>query len=163
MSRQLSIYLAGYIHGERIKECSEWRDRIKAHYTYRDTKNIRILDPLHGKNTSTITPDGLKSDMPARAVLQRDMLSVQEADLIIANMDRFGEERVSVGTIMEIAWGFVFAKPIIIITDEQQYTEHPFLFSMKSALYDSVDDMLNSGIIDYFSDGVQHSTVKPKD
>jgi len=150
------IYLAGYIQGSKIEECASWRKKVREHYEMRELYYV-FLDPLSCKNFATITPDGLKSDTPPHAIVHRDRMSIEECDLIVANMDRFGESRSMVGTICELAWGFMLKKPIIMITTETQYKDHPFLSYFVSACYDTVDDMLGSGIIEYFNGGIQNA------
>ncbi len=153
----MNIYLAGYIQGTKIKQCSEWRKKIREHVEAHYYPEITILDPLNGKDFASLTADGLKSNRPPHAIVHRDRMSIESADLIIANMNRFGEQRVSVGTICELAWGFQLEKPIIMITNEKQYSEHPFLSYFASAIYKTVDELIENEIIDYFYKGVIHA------
>jgi len=146
----MKIYLAGYIDGRNIISCTEWRKAVAKYY---HDSNITVLDPLNGKDFSKITSDGLKSNRTPDCILTRDMMSVYQADLLIANMNRFGCERVSVGTISEVAWAIWADKPVIMITDEDQYKQHPF-YSRIAAFYPDVNSLLEDGIIDYYNKGV---------
>jgi len=147
-----SVYLAGYIHGEVLDKCIEWRNKIKEFFYLNPKwfKEIFILDPLNGKDLNSITPDGLKSNIPSQAIVHGDYLSVKRADLIVANLNTFGKNRASVGTFFELAWAYEQKKPVIIITDEEQYLEHPFIKTTASVFVKSVDELLEKKYINYF-------------
>ena len=146
------VYLAGFISGKKIAECMGWRERIAVHYM-KKAWDIIWLDPINGKAIATITPDGLKSNMPAKALVARDITSVQETDLLIANLHTFGELRAPTGTICEIAIAGYLRKPMIIITDDINYTEHPFIRDFASIIVPTVDELLEKKYIDYFYKG----------
>jgi len=152
----MKIYTAGFIQGNKIEQCSGWRKKIRKYIEELDI-GIVVLDPLNKKDFSSITDDGLKSSTPPHAIVHRDRMSIKASDLIIANMDRFGEQRTNVGTICELAWAFQLGKPIIMITDEKQYIEHPFLSYFASAIFPTIDKMLESDIIDYFIGGITNA------
>jgi len=150
----MKVYLAGYIQGQVIKECTEWRVRIREHYDNWKGQNKRYpicwLDPLNGENFAEISPDGLKGQIPPHAIVHKDYTCVEKCDLIVVNMDRFGKTRPLTGTICELAWGWQMHKPIIMITDEDQYKFHPFLEYFASWIVPSVDDLLEHKIINEF-------------
>jgi len=150
----MRIYLAGFIQGSKIKECSEWRKEIREHY---GNESYTWLDPLNGKDFATITPDGLKSSMPPHAIVHRDWQSVTSADLIIANMDTFGETRPLTGTICELAWAWEKHVPIIMITDEHKYKEHPFLKYFASWIVGTTKELIDVDAINYFKKGQENA------
>jgi len=155
--KMFKVYLAGYIQGDMIDKCSAWRKDIRKHYeNWKDDKPypIKWLDPLNGKNLDHITGDGLKSDTPPNAIVHRDYVSVTRSNLIVVNMDTFGTERGLCGTICELAWAWEHHIPIIMITDEKRYTEHPFLSYFASVVVSSVDELLEKKYINYFFKGV---------
>ena len=150
----LKVYLAGYIQGEVIEECTSWRKRIRNHYdNWKGTAKkypITWLDPLNGEDFAEISPDGLKGVMPPNAIVHKDYTCVEKCDLIVVNMDRFGKERPLTGTICELAWGWQMHKPIIMITDEDQYKHHPFLAHFASWVIPTVDELIDKKIINEF-------------
>ena len=148
------IYLAGYIQGTCIEQCVGWRKRISRALQHLD---VEFLDPLCGKDIATIRADGLKSNRSAHAIVYRDRASVKAADMIVVNMDTFGTARGLCGTICELAWAFDWEKPIIMVTNEDKYKLHPFLSYFASEQYESVTEMLDSGIIQYFIQGVNNA------
>ena len=152
----MKIYLAGYISGSKILECSSWRKKIREYYSMRDWK-CDFLDPLNGKEFSEITEDGLKSDVPPEAIFDRDKMSVRNADIVIANLETFGETRPPFGTHCEIAWAGLLGKPIILITKDKQYIEHPFIKRMVSWIVPDVDTLLKLKIINYMFKGINNA------
>ena len=154
-----TVYLAGYIHGKKIKKCIEWREKIKNYYKRfnHESHEICWLDPLNGKEIGEITPDGLKSNIPGSAFLPRDFMSVSNADLVVASLETFGQTRPPIGTISEIAWCYVLKKPLIVITDEIQYKEHPFIKYNAALIVPTVEDLLEKNYIGYFYKGVNNA------
>jgi nucleoside 2-deoxyribosyltransferase len=149
----MKIYLAGYIHGKNIDKCSEWRVKLRDFYI-RKVWDITWLDPLNGKNFAEITEDGLKSSVPYSAIFDRDLSSVRNSDLIIANMNTFGSSRPPIGTISELAWAGLMQKPIVMITDELNYIEHPFMKKMVSWVVPDVETLIEKKIVNYFFKGL---------
>jgi len=152
----MKVYLAGYIQGTKLDECLAWRRKIREHFDH-NTKwqgEISFLDPLNGKNFGSITPDGLKSDIPGKALVHRDHKHVMESDLLIANMSTFGEtSRPITGTIYELAWAWQAEKPTIVITEEDNYKCHPFIIDTASIIVSSVEELLEKKYINYFYKG----------
>jgi len=169
----MKVYLAGFIQGTKLEECVAWRKRIREHYdnwkTTLDNDDKKLfpkgipavvkypitwLDPLNGKELATISQDGLKSSCPPHAIVHRDFNCVMDADLIIANMNTFGEkDRGLCGTICELAWAWEHRKPIIMITNEVKYSEHPFTALFASWIVKDVDELLEKKCINYFFKG----------
>lgn len=149
----LHVYLAGLIEGKCIKKCTTWRKRIRDYYdNWKGGKRYPIvwLDPLNGENFAEISPDGLKGSLPPHAIVHKDYMCVDKADLIIANMDTFGSKRGLCGTICELAWAWDKHKPIIMITNEDRYKYHPFLEYFSSWIVPSVDELLEKKIVNEF-------------
>ena len=91
-------YLAGYMSGEKLKECMGWRKEIRKHFTEYEQSIIKgkflsfpfgFLDPFNGKEFESIDGKGLTSNIPANAIFDGDYLSVKTAHGIIANLDDF--------------------------------------------------------------------------
>ena len=150
-----TVYLAGYINEKKIEECFAWRKQVRDYYDNWKGKEkypITWLDPMNGE-FGTITAGGLKCVLPGKALVHRDYNSVKSADLIIANLDTFGETRPLTGTIYELAWAWSMEKPVIVITDEDNYKFHPFIVDTASIIVPTVEKMLESKIVNYFFKG----------
>lgn len=150
----MKCYLAGFMSGDKLKETTEWRKKIRAHYAVKAWNDLVFLDPYNGKDINTITKDGLKSNVPPNAIVHRDYKCVDEADLIVANMNTFGSDRPLTGTMCELAWAWQLKKPIVLITKNKNYVEHPFLSYFASWVVGDVNELLNEKVIDYFYKGL---------
>ncbi len=164
-----TIYLAGYISGEKMEECSGWRKKLRN--TYDNWKSdekpllsllakkednrypICWLDPLNGKEFATITPDGLKSSVPGTALVSRDYWCVRNSNLLIVNLDTFGSERPLTGTIYEMAWAWEFKIPVIAIRGANHYNVHPFIEDTVKIYVDSVEQLIEEKWVNYFFKG----------
>ena len=147
------IYMAGHMSMLKLEESIGWRKEIRNHYVMKAWNDLVFLDPYNGKCLSSISGDGLTSDVPSEAIFDRDYNCVKSADLIIANMNTFGSERVPFGTISEVAWAWQMKKPIIMITQEPQYKDHPFGKRQASWIVPDVKTLLDEKILDYFYQG----------
>ena len=91
------VYLAGRICGEHIDKCLGWRQKIVNHYRYykeNEAYPIAFLCPLNSGEATTVDNKGLTSHIPPNLIYAKDLLSVQRADVIVANMDDFFEEDI---------------------------------------------------------------------
>lgn len=133
------VYLAGPITGASWNKSEDWRDEIKnlANTTYtqvspgdsweRPFADVKFYSPLRGKdylkNEKEISDSysQFKFSTP-HAIMIRDHHDVQTCDVVIANLT--GADRVSIGTVMEIAWAYAYRKPVICIMEpaEKQVT-----------------------------------------
>src|SRR5271154_5163885 len=90
----LTVYLAGRIAGDTIEHCLAWRHKIVDYY--RDYKGkgaypIVFLDALNSKEADSIDKKGLTSSIPPNLIYDKDLLSVEKADAVVANMNDFFE------------------------------------------------------------------------
>jgi nucleoside 2-deoxyribosyltransferase len=152
----MKVYLAGQISGTHIKECVDWRIKIRQYYSLKDWP-ITFLDPLNGKEFAEITEDGLKSDVPAEAIFDRDKMSVEAADVVVVNLENYDKSREPFGSHCELAWAGLLGKPIILITKEMKYSEHPFVKRMVSWIVPDVDTMLKLKVLNYMFKGLNNA------
>lgn len=123
------VYLAGPITGASWNQSEDWRDQIKEEADIRPEffENVKFYSPLRGKdylrNELEIgdSYSQFKFSTP-HAIMIRDHHDVQTCDVVIANLT--GATRVSIGTVMEIAWAYAYRKPVICIMEpaEKQVT-----------------------------------------
>lgn len=149
------VYLAGLMSGEKLNETVSWRTQIREHYENWKGKGrypIDFLDPYNGPELESIDKEGLKSSVPAKAIILGDFMSVKKADVIVANMNDFGSSRPSIGTHWEMAWAWTMDKPVILIVPKElrtRYENHPFTGSA-AMIFDSVEEFLDAKSLNYF-------------
>ncbi len=93
----LKVYLAGRICGENIDKCLEWRNDIAKYY--REYKGegaypIAFIDPLNSGEADSVDAKGLTSNIPPNLIYDKDILSVETCDVLVANMEDFFEEDI---------------------------------------------------------------------
>jgi len=149
----MTVYLAGYINGSVIEECIAWRKKIRLHYeNWKGGQGypIEFLDPLNGESLGVISSDGNKGCFPPQMVVHKDYTCVSKSDLIVANMDTFGEARPPIGTLCEVVWAYDLRKSVILISNNEHYTEHPFLKYFSSIIVSSVEELLEKKVLNSF-------------
>ncbi|KKM69425.1 hypothetical protein LCGC14_1451010 [marine sediment metagenome] len=90
----MHVYLAGRISGENIDLCLGWRHKIIEYYKNykgRGAYPISFLCPLNSGEAESVDKKGLTSSIPPNLIFDKDLLSVQHADVVVANLDDFFE------------------------------------------------------------------------
>ncbi len=114
------VYLAGPITGCTYGECTDWRkDFQKLLPSY-----VRCLSPLRGKeylNKDKVTT--IKDSYEdyalstGKAITCRDRWDCLRADALVVNL--LGATRVSIGTVMEIAWADTRRIPVVLVMEKE--------------------------------------------
>ena len=106
----LYVYLAGRIAGECIETCLAWRHHIINFYRNYKGKGaypIIFLDALNSKESDSVDAKGLTSAIPPNMIYDKDLLSVETADVVVANMDDFFD--VDILDILEMSADYLYA------------------------------------------------------
>lgn len=146
-----SVYLAGPISGLDFEDGSNWRQEamnfLRAH-------NIDAFSPLRRKDylkeLGSLT--GSYEDWPLstqRGIYTRDRFDCHRVDLVLANLltcycgkDDAGNTKVSIGTVMEIAWAAQNNTPTVLIMDKGNVHHHPMLEEACPFIVETLDDAL---------------------
>lgn len=149
------VYLAGYMSGEKLKQCIAWRKEIRHFYkNWKDSSRAYpfiFLDPFNGKELETIDSKGLTSSVPSKAIVYGDYKSVKKADILVVNLDIFGADRPSIGTYCEMAWAWQMKKPIITIAKNKDILKkHPFIQEFTTIFVENVDELLEKKHLNTF-------------
>lgn len=150
----LFVYLGGFMAGSKLKECVGWRYKLRKYYeNYKGTLRYELewLDPFNDYEINSIDSQGLKSAIPSNAIFEGDLLSIRKADILIVNINTFGENRPMVGSFYELGYAKAKEKPYIIIAGKDKIelaNKHPFL-NKAMAIYDNVDELIDSKILNF--------------
>lgn len=122
MSNNKSVYLAGPITGLTYQDADEWRDKacefLAHHY-------IDGLSPMRGKQylralgrlSASCQQEGALGVLSTpKAIMTRDFRDVMTSDCLLVNF--LGATKISVGTVMEIAWAYQLHKPVVVCMEE---------------------------------------------
>ena len=121
------VYLAGPITGLAYGEAEDWRAYAKAVLA----PQIKAISPLRGEDYlaslgklsgtgEEYTHLGVLS-LP-RGVMTRDFFDANRCDVLLVNL--LGATKVSIGTVMEIAWVFARQKPIVVAMEPDNVHRH---------------------------------------
>lgn len=114
------VYLAGPITGCDYGECVDWRQ------DWIDTmpKGIICLSPMRGKvylkGAGEIQAKVEYTEFVLcrdNAIMARDFYDCNRANVIVFNL--LGAKRVSIGTVMEIAWGYAKHTPMVFVMEKE--------------------------------------------
>lgn len=119
MNSNFLVYLAGPISGLTYDDAEDWRTLAKASLALAD---IKAVSPLRAKDylrdlSSAISGTGAEYQhlgvlSTPRGVMTRDRYDATRCDALLVNL--LGAERVSIGTVMEIAWADYCRTPIVV-------------------------------------------------
>jgi nucleoside 2-deoxyribosyltransferase len=112
-----SIYLAGPITGMSYDSATDWRAQVKTLLE----PDIDCFSPLRSKQyllNQTSIKDTYDEYVLStqRGIFLRDFHDCRVRDLLFVNL--LNTSKVSIGTVMEIAWGAAFQKPIVLIMEK---------------------------------------------
>ena len=122
------VYLAGPISGHNYDGVTGWREEVKQALS---NYNIAGYSPMRGKaylsKEDEIADSYSDHTMSSiNGINVRDFNDTKTADAILVNFLGCGN-RVSIGTVMEIAWARAFQIPIVIIMEEDNIHRHGML------------------------------------
>lgn len=125
------VYLAGPISGLNYDGATEWRE----YATDELAKNgIQGMSPMRCKDylkdmgdlSANVEEYGKINVMSsARGIMTRDRYDCTNCDVLLVNL--LGAERISVGTVMEIAWADLCRTPIVCVMEPGNIHEHAMI------------------------------------
>lgn len=118
----LLVYTAGPITGCDHEGATGWRELVRNELS---RSGIDTISPMRGKPnigvgniyTAAITREFTDPLRTSAGINTRDFNDVKRADLIFVNL--LGARKVSIGTVMEIAWARAFGKPVVLIMEPE--------------------------------------------
>jgi len=143
----MKIYLAGPITGCSYKGCTEWRGKVGVEL---ETAGFEPYSPMRGKEHLK-NRRNIKSTMQEGAILDnhaafmRDKFDVTRSDIVLVNL--LGAERASIGTMMEIAWGNLLNKYVVVVMESGNIHNHLFVLESSSVIFCDLDEAIKYIII----------------
>ena len=126
----MKVYLSGPISSMTFTGASDWRTWAA---TVLGPAGFTVLDPMRGKsflsNQKTIEREVYEQtkrvDLSDKALVNRDHSDVVAADIVLVNL--LPAERVSIGTMFELAWAKAYQKIVVIVMEPGNIHDHPFV------------------------------------
>jgi nucleoside 2-deoxyribosyltransferase len=139
------VYLAGPIYGLSYDEATDWRNT--ATHILEDA-GVRALSPLRGKEFLREERElhGAYPEYPLstdQGIVSRDKFDVLRSDVVLVNLRC--AERVSIGTMFEIAWAH--GKPVVLIMEDGNIHDHPFVRQCAPFIVGSLEEALDLVLI----------------
>lgn len=139
-----TVYLAGPIAGCDLAEANDWRSTTRQYLKRYGIAGISPLrcEPLIGERYGVSYEDPRFGT--ARAIASKNFLDVQMCDVTLCYMPRvLNERRLSVGTVIELAWAHALRKPTILVTDYPFLLEHPVVQANASWILHELRDAID--------------------
>ena len=135
------VYLAGAISGLSFDASEDWRltaQQLLADIGIDGYSPLRRKDFLKGRDSI----EGFYDISPlatARGIMTRDHNDVKTSDALLVNL--LGAERVSIGTVMELAFAYIYRIPVVLVCEEDNiHWKHPFVQEAIGYRVDTLQD-----------------------
>lgn len=144
MKSKFLVYLAGPITGVSYEGCTNWRKDVKERIHWQ----INTLSPMRGKQyIAERSKDGVvamsyedSALSSVKGINTRDYNDVRRADAIFVNF--LGADRISVGTVMEIAWARAFSIPVVCVMEKNNIHHHSMLDYACGVISETIEEGL---------------------
>ena len=136
------VYLAGLISTDH-PESLTWRD--EAAFRLVESWGLDVLSPVRGKDMTTSKDGGLSTpEQTSKAIILRDYNDIQQADLMLVNLNLWGSPRPLVGTLMELAWAWEMKMPVVAVCakSDSLMRDHPFIQECVSHYCETVEEAI---------------------
>ena len=140
----LKIYAVHPISGSSANEVFEYYQRTQNLLT---EAGYDVFIPMFGK-------DSLRTELKFKssgyennplttnhAIFARDKWMVQQSDILYANF--LGSKIVSIGSMMELAWGNLLGKQIIVVMEKENIHRHAFVLEAATIIFETEEDAIN--------------------
>jgi nucleoside 2-deoxyribosyltransferase len=137
----MKIYLAGPISG---REYNEIIGRYAAKISLLSDMGYDVYCPMTGRqymrNDIKLKASGTGNPLSINhAIVERDRWMVSNVDIVLADLTNSGE-RVSIGTLFELAWASLLGKHTIIIIPKENIHRHAFVLESGDIIFDAEED-----------------------
>ena len=139
MAGKYGVYLAGPITGCTYGECTDWRkdfadsmpDVIECFSPMRFKKHLENAGPIEDNYPQHVL-------CSQRGIMSRDYFDCVRADIGVFNL--LGATRVSIGTVMEMAWCYAKQIPTVVAMEKEgNLHEHSMLREAMSFRVESIE------------------------
>lgn len=135
------VYLAGPISGQSYDGATAWRTLVADELL----DEIECYDPMRGKGYLS-GEKGIKDHYDefnlsrTKGVVARDYFDVQRCDALLVNL--LGATKVSIGTVMEIAWAYDKHKPVVLVMEKGNVHEHGMILECCGYVVGSLEEAI---------------------
>lgn len=137
--REFLLYCAGPITGVSYGESTDWRECI----ANKLPSHIKAVSPMRGKKyleNEKVVKDAYE-EYPLssqKGTICRDRMDVMRCDMLLVNF--LGASKVSIGSVMEIAWADAWRKPIILVMEKENIHSHSMIKEVSGYIVSNLDE-----------------------
>lgn len=102
----ITVYLAGAIDKNKEHECRQWRNLAT---WYLNEENVKTINPIEGKE--------LDQKYSATDIVNEDLESIDNSDIVLAEVGIITPNYPYIGTSMEIMYSWLNDTPVYCWTD----------------------------------------------
>jgi nucleoside 2-deoxyribosyltransferase len=138
-----TVYLAGPITGLSWEGSTDWRKmatRRLAAAGLIGLSPLRSKDYLAGVTTLADAYDSVHVLSTGHGIVTRDRWDATRCDVLLVNV--LGAERVSIGTVLEIAWADAHRTPIVLAMESGNVHDHAMVRDLVGFIVPTLDDAL---------------------
>ncbi len=143
----MHVYLAGPIAGCTKGEAHDWRKEavdILSRYGITGVSPLRCEPEISERYADAETYQLTYKGDPfgtAQGILNKNKMDVRKCDLALIHLPKDkGEERPSVGTMLELGWCIWAHKPIVLVTDDPYLKAHPLVTNSVGWIVDTIEE-----------------------
>lgn len=141
-----TVYLSGPITGLNYSDARYgWRAAFLEHLSDTGGDNITVLSPMRHEGhlaemKDVILPDNLPNHFFShpRVLAMKDFLDIKRSDIVLVNL--LEAKSVSQGTLIEIGYAYALGKPLIVVREEGNVHNSPFIEAMADVILPSLYD-----------------------
>lgn len=143
--KQYLLYCAGAITGISYAGSTDWREYVSEKLP----PFITAVSPMRGKKylSQEKTVKASYEEIPLssqKGIMTRDRMDVMRSDMVLVNL--LGTEKVSIGSVMEVAWADAFRKPVILVMEKDNLHSHPMLREAAGFVVSDLDEAITIAI-----------------
>jgi nucleoside 2-deoxyribosyltransferase len=138
-----SVYLAGPITGVSYDGTTSWRNLVTASL---EAHGIAGLSPMRFKKhlkaeTAIGNCDESNPMGSAKGITTRDRFDVMRSDVILFNL--LDAKIVSIGTMIEVGWGDMLRKPMVVAMEPDNIHKHAMLRETVGYIVPTLQEAVN--------------------
>lgn len=139
--KEFLLYCAGIITGVSYGESTDWREYV----AIKLPPHIKAVSPMRGKkylaNEKSIRDSYEEHALSCqKGITCRDRMDTMRCDMILVNL--LGATKVSIGSVMEIAWADMCRKPIVVVMEKDNIHQHSMIREVSGFIVSSLDEAI---------------------
>ena len=143
--RKFLLYCAGPISGVSYGESTDWREYVAS----RLPEYIKAVSPMRGKKylANEVSIKDSYEEHPLscqKGITCRDRMDVRRCDMVLVNLLEIS--KVSIGSVMEIAWADAWRKPIIVVMEKENIHSHSMLREVSGFIVSDLNEAVDLAI-----------------